>query len=87
MTCRRIQEEREERHKYKGSMRTPIESELDMFLKSGDIGSFDNGDPTTTNLYLGNLNPKVSNVLNNINNFGLLASITCGSWVLFLARI
>lgn len=24
------------------------------------VGSFDNGDPTTTNLYLGNLNPKVS---------------------------
>ena len=23
-------------------------------------GSYDNGDPTTTNLYLGNLNPKVS---------------------------
>lgn len=58
---RQIQEEREERHKYKGVMRTPIESELDMFLRSGDLGSFDNGDPTTTNLYLGNLNPKVSN--------------------------
>jgi U2-associated protein SR140 len=36
-----------------------MESELDMFLRSGDLGSFDNGDPTTTNLYLGNLNPKV----------------------------
>jgi U2-associated protein SR140 len=56
---RQIQEEREERHKYKGILRTPMESELDMFLRSGDLGSFDNGDPTTTNLYLGNLNPKV----------------------------
>lgn len=56
----RIQEEREERHKYKGALRTPIESELDLFLKSGDLGSFDNGDPTTTNLYLGNLSPKVA---------------------------
>lgn len=54
----RIQEEREERHKYKGALRNPIESELDLFLKSGELGSFDNGDPTTTNLYLGNLNPK-----------------------------
>lgn len=36
-----------------------MESELDMFLRSGELGSFDNGDPTTTNLYLGNLNPKV----------------------------
>lgn len=56
----RIQEEREERHKYKGVVKTPIESELDLFMKSGDVGSFDNGDPTTTNLYLGNLNPKVN---------------------------
>jgi hypothetical protein len=24
------------------------------------VGSFDNGDPNTTNLYLGNLSPKVS---------------------------
>lgn len=56
----RIQEEREERHKYKTVTKTPIESELDLFMKSGDMGSFDNGDPTTTNLYLGNLNPKVS---------------------------
>ena len=23
------------------------------------IGSFDNGDPNTTNLYIGNINPKV----------------------------
>lgn len=26
----------------------------------GDLGSFDNGDPNTTNIYLGNLHPKVS---------------------------
>lgn len=32
-------------------------------MKGGDIGSFDNGDPTTTNLYLGNLNPKVQTKL------------------------
>lgn len=56
---RQIQEEREERHKYKGVVRNPIDSDLDLFMKGGDIGSFDNGDPTTTNLYLGNLNPKV----------------------------
>lgn len=65
----RIQEEREERHKYKGALRTPIESELDLFLKSGELGSFDNGDPTTTNLYLGNLNPKVCEYF----NFGKVA--------------
>lgn len=54
----RIQEEREERHKYKGGMKT-IDSDLDLLVKPGETGSFDNGDPTTTNLYLGNLNPKV----------------------------
>lgn len=74
---RQIQEEREERHKYKGSLRNPIESELDMFLKSGDIGSFDNGDPTTTNLYLGNLNPKITEqqLMEVFGRYGPLASI------------
>jgi len=51
----RIQEEREERHKYKGVVKSVYEVE-DPVAKAG---SFDNGDPTTTNLYLGNLNPKV----------------------------
>lgn len=41
-------------------MKSMIESDLDLLVKPGDTGSFDNGDPTTTNLYLGNLNPKVS---------------------------
>lgn len=63
----RIQEEREERHKYKGILRCPIESELDLFLRSDDLGSFDNGDPTTTNLYLGNLNPKVTVYIHHAN--------------------
>jgi U2-associated protein SR140 len=74
---RQIQEEREERHKYKGILRTPMESELDMFLRSGDLGSFDNGDPTTTNLYLGNLNPKITEqqLMEIFGRYGPLASI------------
>lgn len=74
---RQIQEEREERHKYKGAIRTPIESELDLFLRCGDLGSFDNGDPTTTNLYLGNLNPKIMEpqLMEIFGRFGPLASI------------
>ncbi|KAK5639350.1 hypothetical protein RI129_011842 [Pyrocoelia pectoralis] len=69
--------EREERHKYKGAVRTPIESELDLFLKCGELGSFDNGDPTTTNLYLGNLNPKITEpqLMEIFGRFGPLASI------------
>lgn len=74
---RQIQEEREERHKYKGAVRTPIESELDLFLKCGELGSFDNGDPSTTNLYLGNLNPKITEpqLMDIFGRFGPLASI------------
>lgn len=56
----RIQEERSERHKYKNVLRDKgivgPEPPLDMIP---DVGSYDTGDPNTTNLYLGNLNPKV----------------------------
>lgn len=61
----RIQEEREERHKYKSFARNmmPVAAastaEPDPVFKETEMGSFDNGDPHTTNLYLGNLNPKV----------------------------
>lgn len=57
----RIQEERNERHRYKNVLRVrgvlPEEPALD--LLGPDMGSYDTGDPNTTNLYLGNLNPKV----------------------------
>ena len=89
----RIQEEREERHKFKhnptsaasnsnsnaassssnatvssnaaqssAATATPLalqESGLAGELPSREGGSYDTGDPNTTNLYLGNLNPKV----------------------------
>ena len=32
----------------------------DEFDPTGRLGSFDDGDPHTTNLYVGNLSPKVS---------------------------
>uniref|UniRef100_A0AAR5P163 RRM domain-containing protein n=1 Tax=Dendroctonus ponderosae TaxID=77166 RepID=A0AAR5P163_DENPD len=73
---KQIQEEREERHKYKAHIKTPIENELDMFMR-GDIGSFDNGDPNTTNIYLGNLNPKLTEpqLMEIFGRYGPLASI------------
>lgn len=62
--CSRIQEERSERHKYKNVLRERgaigNEPMIDMMP---DIGSYDTGDPNTTNLYLGNLNPKVTWIL------------------------
>ncbi|XP_065165583.1 U2 snRNP-associated SURP motif-containing protein-like isoform X2 [Atheta coriaria] len=74
---KQIQEEREERHKYKGMSRNAVENDMDLFLKGNDIGSFDNGDPTTTNLYLGNLNPKITEqqLMEVFGRFGPLASI------------
>ncbi|XP_065220157.1 U2 snRNP-associated SURP motif-containing protein isoform X2 [Planococcus citri] len=70
-----IQEEREERHKYKGAMKSTFEEpELS---KDGKLGSFDNGDPNTTNLYLGNLNPKITEqqLMEVFGKYGPLASI------------
>lgn len=76
-----IQEEREERHKYKGAVKTVIstQSEDPMMaaLKCVEDGSFDNGDPNTTNLYLGNLNPKITEqqLMEIFGKYGPLASI------------
>lgn len=73
---KQIQEEREERHKYKTHVKTPIENELDLFMR-GDLGSFDNGDPNTTNIYLGNLHPKLTEpqLMEIFGRYGPLASI------------
>ncbi|XP_058810366.1 U2 snRNP-associated SURP motif-containing protein isoform X3 [Phymastichus coffea] len=75
-----IQEEREERHKYKGGSKTSSLSQDDSIipsLKLTEDGSFDNGDPNTTNLYLGNLNPKITEqqLMEIFGKFGPLASI------------
>lgn len=79
---RQIQEEREERHKYKSQARSmlPPQSSSDndpIFTKESESGSFDNGDPNTTNLYLGNLNPKISEqqLMELFGKYGPLASI------------
>ncbi|NP_001153375.1 U2-associated SR140 protein isoform X1 [Nasonia vitripennis] len=77
-----IQEEREERHKNKGVVKTVVASSqsddpMMAALKSVEDGSFDNGDPNTTNLYLGNLNPKITEqqLKKIFGKFGPLASI------------
>lgn len=71
-----IQEEREERHKYKGIVKTST-GLYETEDPSSKIGSFDNGDPTTTNLYLGNLNPKITEqqLMQVFGKYGPLASI------------
>ncbi|XP_013149692.1 PREDICTED: U2 snRNP-associated SURP motif-containing protein, partial [Papilio polytes] len=75
---RQIQEERSERHKYKNVLRergvVGGEPALDSIP---DIGSYDTGDPNTTNLYLGNLNPKITEqqLMEIFGRYGPLASI------------
>ncbi|GAB0097515.1 U2 snRNP-associated SURP motif-containing protein [Sergentomyia squamirostris] len=75
---RQIQEEREERHKYKNVARSMLShSDVDGPPVKNDVGSFDNGDPNTTNLYLGNLSPKITEqqLMELFGKYGPLASI------------
>ncbi len=79
-----IQEEREERHKYKAMIRAggapiPGRSLLDIPPGGalGDILADTNGDPSSTNIYLGNISPKLSEpaLTQLFGRFGPLASI------------
>ncbi|XP_042210542.1 U2 snRNP-associated SURP motif-containing protein-like isoform X2 [Homarus americanus] len=82
-----IQEERAERHRIKNMYQTresgkssrfeAAEPKIPGFLDDPKIGSFDPGDPTTTNLYLGNLSPKITEqrLMELFGRYGPLASI------------
>ena len=82
-----MQEEREERHRIKGMLKSslPTASAASIASKEssylGDIGdkigSHDTGDPNTTNLYLGNLSPRLTEqqLLELFGKYGPLASI------------
>lgn len=84
---RQMQEEREERHKYKHVARSLLQTSVHSVLEHPEPiyrevsidtpGSFDNGDPNTTNLYLGNLNPKITEqqLMELFGKFGALASV------------
>ncbi|XP_054724007.1 U2 snRNP-associated SURP motif-containing protein-like [Uloborus diversus] len=85
---RMIQEEREERHRLKNVVKEqvkvgrPVEP-VENQIRLGDdyrypsYGSYDTGDPSTTNLYLGNLNPKMTEqqLCEVFGRFGPLASV------------
>lgn len=73
---RQMQEEREERHKYKSVVKSIMPTTYDE-TPAKEEGSFDNGDPNTTNLYLGNLSPKISEqeLMKLFGRYGPLASI------------
>ncbi|XP_064456681.1 U2 snRNP-associated SURP motif-containing protein-like isoform X2 [Ornithodoros turicata] len=81
-----IQEEREERYKLKNVLKDqikkpgePTESQLRLAdeYRYPSPGSFDTGDPNTTNIYLGNLNPKMTEqeLCEEFGRFGPLASV------------
>lgn len=79
-----IQEEREERYKMKGALKDHLKKgDSDLQIRLSDeyrypsLGSFDTGDPNTTNLYLGNLNPKMTEqeLCEIFGRYGPLASV------------
>lgn len=85
---RMIQEEREERHRLKnvvkeqvkqGRPAEPPETQIRLAddYRYPSYGSYDTGDPSTTNLYLGNLNPKMTEqqLCEVFGRFGPLASV------------
>lgn len=75
---RQIQEEREERHKYKHLAGQAVAQQIvESAPEARESGSFDTGDPNTTNLYLGNLSPKISEqqLMEIFGRYGPLASI------------
>ncbi|XP_053211981.1 U2 snRNP-associated SURP motif-containing protein-like [Panonychus citri] len=83
---RQIQEERE-RHRLKTLMVKEEIKEIELAPKSEEVrtssstvsnyGSFDTGDPNTTNIYLGNINPKMSEkeLMQIFGVYGPLASV------------
>ncbi|TKS87681.1 U2 snRNP-associated SURP motif-containing protein 140 kDa [Collichthys lucidus] len=78
---KQIQEERDERHKMKGrvSRFEPLSGAEGRrsFLDDCAPGSHDVGDPSTTNLYLGNINPQMNEEMlcQEFGRYGPLASV------------
>ncbi|KAG1969943.1 U2 snRNP-associated SURP motif-containing protein [Pimephales promelas] len=78
---KQIQEERDERHRLKGRVSRfeplPTMEGKRSFLDDSAPGSHDVGDPTTTNLYLGNINPQMNEEMlcQEFGRYGPLASV------------
>ncbi|XP_074604810.1 U2 snRNP-associated SURP motif-containing protein isoform X2 [Brevipalpus obovatus] len=74
---RQIQEEREERHRLKSLMKKDGKDFEPPPKIAPSFGSYDTGDPNTTNIYLGNINPKMTEqqLMENFGKYGPLASV------------
>ncbi|KAG9455096.1 hypothetical protein H6P81_008000 [Aristolochia fimbriata] len=69
---------RDSRHSENSSQASRFDEPPDEFDPSGKLpGSFDDGDPQTTNLYVGNLSPQVDEnfLLRTFGRFGPIASV------------
>ncbi|KAL8238982.1 hypothetical protein R6Q59_015549 [Mikania micrantha] len=80
MRERRIQEReqwQDGRHSATSNLSSRFDELPDEFDPTGKFGSFDDGDPQTTNLYVGNLSPQVDEnfLLRTFGRFGPIASV------------
>ncbi|CAB1340873.1 unnamed protein product [Coregonus sp. 'balchen'] len=82
LTLDKRHEERDERHKMKGRVSrfeplSGMEGKRSSFLDDAAPGSHDVGDPSTTNLYLGNINPQMNEEMlcQEFGRYGPLASV------------
>ncbi|CAN4109247.1 unnamed protein product [Withania somnifera] len=66
-----------DRHTENSAQSSRFDELPDDFDPSGRLGSFDDGDPQTTNLYVGNLSPQVDEnfLLRTFGRFGPIASV------------
>lgn len=74
-----LQKEREERHAAKHhQQQQAIEAAAASVVEEPKVtGSYDTGDPNTTNIYLGNINPKMTEqqLMDSFGKYGPLASV------------
>ncbi|XP_076955817.1 protein RRC1-like isoform X1 [Bidens hawaiensis] len=70
-------EQRQDGHSAASTLSSRFDELPDEFDPSGKFGSFDDGDPQTTNLYVGNLAPQVDEnfLLRTFGRFGPIASV------------
>ncbi|KAG8375418.1 hypothetical protein BUALT_Bualt10G0098000 [Buddleja alternifolia] len=73
----RRNQERDTRHGENSGPSSRFDELPDEFDPMGKFGSFDDGDPQTTNLYVGNLSPQVDEnfLLRTFGRFGPIASV------------
>jgi U2-associated protein SR140 len=72
-----IKRQQEERQSQRPKLSSTVSSHTDTFTEHFESGSHDTGDPTSTNLYVGNINPAVdeAKLCQLFAKFGPIASV------------